>query len=357
MKKTKTKFLFFIVLLMFISTGVKSQEKNEFKPSGKVWGMVFGDIFYKAGGDTTGSFSGEYTKTEVYKNAFDFRRIYFGFNYDISERFTSEFVAAFEGTDYLPNGKRSLYIKIANIKWKDIYPNATMVLGQLSTITYCYTSEKLYGYRSLEKTVLDMKGLAPSFDFGLALLGKFDSDGNYGYNLMIGNGKGASLENNKFKKYYAGVYGYFWDKKILADLYSDYEDINSTQDRTTFKSFVGFQIPEFRIGFEIFNQLYRRYYSNGTNKSTFGFSAFAIGTIIKDKLNILGRFDYIDPDINHSNYGFRENFLLLGADFVFDKNVHFMPNLWLNMYSDKSPANIERKTDIVPRITFYYSYK
>lgn len=357
MRNSTSTFLFFIVFLMFISGEVISQEKNEFKPSGKVWGMVFGDIYYKAGGDTTGSFICEYTKTEVYKNAFDFRRIYLGFNYDISERFSTEFIAAFDGTDYLPNSKRSLYIKIANIKWKDIYPNATMVLGQISTPTYSYTSEKIYGYRSVEKTVLDMKGLAPSYDFGLAILGKFDSDGNYGYNLMIGNGKGASLENNKFKKYYAGVYGYFLQKKILTDIYSDYEDVTSTQDKTTLKSFIGFQIPEFRVGFEIYNQLYRRYYPDGTNKSTFGFSAFAVGTIIPDKIYAFGRFDYVDPDINHSDLGFKENFILVGADFVFDKNVHFMPNLWVNMYSDKSSTNSERKADIVPRITFYYLYK
>jgi len=358
MKKSRTTFFYFIFLLMIISGSALSQEQKEgFKPFGKVWGMVFGDIFYKAAGDTTGSFVGEYTKTDVYKNAFDFRRIYLGFNYEISEKFSSEFIAAFDGTDYLPNGKRSLYVKIANIKWKDIYPNATLVLGQLSTPTYSYTSEKLYGYRWLEKTILDMKGIASSHDFGLAVLGKFDQEGKYGYNLMIGNGRGALVENNKFKKYYAGLYGYFWDKKILADVYSDYEDINSNQNKTTLKSFIGFQNNEVRIGFEIFNQLCRRFYSDGSNKSTFGFSIFSVVTLIENKIYAFGRFDYIDPDLNHSDLGYKENFLIVGANFVFDKNIHFMPNLWVNMYKDKSAANVERKADIVPRLTFYYLYK
>src|SRR4051812_30340267 len=115
---------------------------EEFKPAGKLWGYAFGDYAYKGHSDSVGSGAtlyskgrggaNQYTNMPPNTSMFQFRRIYFGYNYDISPRFSSEFVVAAEdnfnsglvnqGTgDILSNGKFAPYVKIANIKWKNLW--------------------------------------------------------------------------------------------------------------------------------------------------------------------------------------------------------------------------------------------
>ncbi len=150
------KLLITLILTLLITAGAYSQEKKkEFTPSVKVWGMAFMDYYYKVNGDTTGSSTMEYSKTPKDKQAFAFRRVYLGLDYSISERFAAEFVAEFGGKDLLPgtsvnssgagysnspDGKETFYIKIANLRWKNIFSNADLIVGQLSTPAFSLLS-------------------------------------------------------------------------------------------------------------------------------------------------------------------------------------------------------------------------
>ena len=71
-------------------------------------------------------------------------------------------------------------------------------------------------------------------DLGVALRGKFDAEGNYGYGFMIGNGSGTAAEKNKFKKYY-GVLNAKPAKGFIVEAYADYEPADFDSDRTTLK--------------------------------------------------------------------------------------------------------------------------
>ncbi len=70
---------------------------------------------------------------------------------------------------------------------------------------------------------MDMRKIGGSNDVGISLQGKFNDKGDYGYNLMIGNGSGAKPEADKFKKFYGDVYLKFLDQKIILDLGADNE--------------------------------------------------------------------------------------------------------------------------------------
>ena len=373
------KIIITLVLVLLVTANVYSQEKKkEFTPSLKVWGQAYVDYFYKAGGDTTGYSTMEYARAPKDKQAFAFRRINLGLDYSISERFTTEFVAEFSGRDLLPgttlnssgvgysittDGKETFYIKIANIRWKNIFGYSDAVLGQMSTPAFSLLSEKVWGFRNVEKTIMDAHGNASSFDFGAGLFNKFDKDGNFGFNFMIANGRGAQLENNKFKKYYADAFGYFWDKKIVVNLYGDYDDRSSTLKTYTVKGFAALQLEKFRLGVETFQQTLEP--SSGTAVRPFGVSAFTSAYFFSDKnlkldINAFARYDYYDPDNNKSTYtgpadltGYKESFFTLGVDFQLDKQVHIIPNLWMNAYSGKEGAP-DRSSDIVPRITVSY---
>ena len=106
-----------------------------FKPMGKVWGYVFGDYAYvnhadqyassRANSNVTYENSTGATWPQNY-SAFDFRRIYLGYDYSFAPKFSSQLTLANE--EGKPNidqsSNRDFYIKYASIRWKGLYHNA-----------------------------------------------------------------------------------------------------------------------------------------------------------------------------------------------------------------------------------------
>ncbi len=413
----------------------------EFKPSGKLWGYAFGDYAYKGGTDEFNrGGSNQYTKVPVNSNEFQWRRIYLGYDYNISAKFSAEFLLAAEddwaaGTmgqssntantstgavslggygDVLTNNKFAPYVKLANVRWKNIFKGADLIVGQSATPTFAkngsgMAAEEVWGYRSIERTITDVRRTS-SYDMGVALQGKCGKDGNYGYVFMVGNGTGAKPEGDMFKWYYGDIWAKFMNKKLIVDLYQDYnknawgvyvKGNNGPRysDRNMTKLFVAYTVPKFTVGVEYFmntilgdvtvagkdgNTYYR------TTKAT-GLSVFAKGRIYKDKLGFFARYDNYDPtgnlsaiadNANTKTYAAstsqyepttKEQFITYGLDFTPHKNIHIMPNIWLNTYGSglsatgSNTAGTTYKSmnsnvvgasgsDVVYRLTFYYVY-
>lgn len=349
----------------------------EFKPSGKVWGYAFGDMYWKAAGDTARWASrAEYSGVPKDVYAFAIRRMYLGYDYNISPTFAT--YALLEGSDQIltARGERSVTIKALYLKWKNIYPHADLLIGQMSTLAFSFISEKVWNYRSVEKTLVDFRGIRSSSDLGVALNAVLDSAGNYGYNIMIGNGTGLRpedlTESGKHKIYSAEIYGYLLDRHLILDLYVDYQTGIIDRNTITLKGFAGYQTDAFTIGAELFTQSQMNTKLDGRTTSPFGFSVFARGNLIKDKLSAFARYDSFDPDSDYQdgdiiqsyipalmNRHYEESFFLAGLDFTPHKNVHIMPNIWINTYSPKADSEllVARDADIVPRITTYFVFR
>ena len=372
------KILLGIVIVFTFSSVVKAQAPEEtFKPTGKVWGYGFTDFYVKAGGDTaTWASRAEYSGVPENVYAFAMRRLYLGYDYNISPRFST--AALLEGGDgfLTARGDRTVTIKALNLRWKGIYEGADLLIGQMSTLTFSYISEKIWGYRSIEKTVADQRGIRSSSDLGVALLGTFDSLGTFGYNLMVGNGSGTRPEEltdaGKHKIYYGELYAYLFDRKIVLDLYGDYQ--TGINDRNVFmiKGFAAYQTDAFTVGAEVFSMTQNNVKSDGADASPLGISVFARSVVVKDKLSAFARYDSFNPDQNYRDQDallsynpsvmsrhYDEQFFVAGLDFSPHKNVHIMPNIWINSYSPKAENEIlvERKADVVPRVTFYFIYR
>ena len=319
-------------------------------------GYVFGDYFYKEGGDTVAIGNGLYSDYSKNFNDFEFRRIILGYDYNISENFETRLSLESGGTELTSNSKRTVFIKTARLVWKNIFKKYNIDIGIIKPPTFGFIAEKFWGYRSIEKTILDFQG-SHSRDLGISLRGSFDDNKDYGYTLMIGNGKGNKLENNKYKKFYGHLFSYFLDKSIVLVAYSDYEKVSPEMSKTTVKGFLGYQADKITASVESYQQLQKNFIGDSADFKSFGVSVFARGIIIEDRLNAFGRFDYYDPDIENLTSGFKQNFFTVGLDIIPHKNVHIMPNVWIKSYIDKSISNTDIKTDIVPRITFWYIYK
>ena len=367
---------------------------STFKPSGKVWGLAFGDYFYKAHSDIANrGGANQYTNIEQGRNAFQFRRVLLGYTYNITERFTAEVVIAGEDNlvnnegvttgDLLANNKIGFFIRMANLRWKNIWKNTDLIIGQQSSPAFSQTSEVFWGYRAVERTLIDIRR-TPSFDLGVALQGRFDEDKNFGYHIMVSNGTGSRPETDRFKNFSGDVYAKFLDKRLMIDFYADYQRLNWTPEfhhaRNMQKLFVGYTTPKLTLGVEAFLNHGKNdvvgHMANDTDTisaNAFGISAFARGPIIKGKLGFFARMDHFNPDDNYNDTNYirdegltsaydpnnKEQLLIAGLDFTPAKNIHFMPNVWYNRYiSQRSElqGRARKDHDLVYRVTFAFDF-
>ena len=353
--------------------------------SGKLWGYMFGDFYYKGNVDSLNRGGGnQYTGVLKTRSAFQIRRLYLGYNYNITKKFAAEVLLEAAPGEVLTDSKLAFYIKLANLRVKDLWKGTDLIIGQVGTPGFTMSSEPIWGYRSVEKTIIDFRG-TPSYDFGAALEGKFDpGTGNFGYDAMVGNGTGAKPESDNYKWLYGDIWGKFFDKKLYVNFYVDYNGSapisGMKQSRNMIKAFVAYNVPKFTLGIEA----YRNTLKNGNQATEIttgnvdfltvqakGISIFTHGTIVKDKLNFFARYDAFNPDnkINNSIYnkyiqaisGYtdpstKEQFITAGLDYTPIKNVHFMPNIWTNTYINQGFTPKYTGTDFVYRLTCYFVF-
>ena len=424
MKRNLSK-VFFAIIITLLSLNMTSQAQylwnsdSAFKAgaanSGRIWGYVFGDYYAKAHSDSANrGGSNQYSGIPTNRTAFQFRRIYLGYDYNITNKFSAELLLAAEDNfptgnptsnvavagntpqsgagDLTGDGKLTFYIKLANIRWKNIWKGTDLVIGQVATPAFPLLSEKIWAYRSIERTISDIRR-TPSYDLGATLQGKFDAKGNYGYDLMVGNGSSAKPEADNFKWFYGDVWAMFMDKKLIVDLYGDYERLNWVpgyhHSRQMIKGYIAYNTPGLTVGVEGYvNNLKRDNFgtykvppAGGPAVDTMdavakGISFYVHGNIIPSKLRFFARYDMFNPTnkvdnttfskltANTGNYNdpyTKENFITAGLDFTPAKNVHFMPNIWYNAYKGQSAAAIDGSKlksdyDMVYRMTFYFVF-
>lgn len=366
----------FAVLLVFCSVSY-SQTDSTFKPSGKIVAQFFMDYFYKVHQGENSYGTAQYTGVKKNFANFDVRRVFLGYNYDFSPSFTGEILLSYEG-NLDGSGNRGFLLKVADIKWKNIYPNADLVVGLQFTPTFVPLTEKIWGYRSIEKSLSDKNRISPPTDVGIGIQASFDDEKNYGYNLLYANGAGTKPETDKYKKIYGDLWGKFLDKKIIIDIYGDLNQLREIPQivYTTVKFFAAYQTPALTLGVEAFTQ----FQTNSVDVSTsslieyfddaklFGISAFIRGEIIENCLNFFARYDGFDPNQNFDPnlfyytagyYPAKEHFVTAGLDYTPHPSVHIMPNIWYNRYTNKLPkltGTLHSDYDLVPRVTFSFRY-
>ena len=408
--------------------------------TGRLWGYAFGDFAYKGHSDSLSrGGSNQYSGVPVNRTMFQFRRIYLGYDFNISKKFTAELLLAAEdnfppgtppvgsaaGTttsfsagnstgDLLSNQKMTFYIKNMNIRWKGIWKGTDLVVGEMSTPAFPAITERVWSYRSIERTIADIRR-TPSYDFGVALQGVFDpATKNYGYNVMVANGTSDKPDYTPYKWFYGDVYAYFFHKHIVVDAYADYQRLNWTptwhHSRQMLKGFVAWNSSAtdksmnpgsgYTIGVEGFlNNLKKDNIETLTaggadtlSTTPSGISFYVHGDIIPNKLRFFARFDMYNPNNkvntavstkyagNTSNYNdnsfhtvynnelatptvtytttgdqtYKQDFFTAGLDFKPTAHVHFMPNVWYNSYASQIASNKDH--DLVWRLTFFFSF-
>lgn len=416
MKRRIVLHCLFVAFLFLSFSSLKAQyllnSDSAFKAgaanSGRLWGYMFGDLYYKGHSDSLNrGGANQYTGVPKSRNAFQFRRIYLGYDYNITSKFAAELLLAAEDNfaagnppggavngDQTLNNKFTFYIKLANIRVKNIWKGTDLVIGQQATPAFPLLAEKIWSYRSIERTISDIRR-TPSYDFGAGLQGKFDAKGNFGYNFLVANGSSAKPESDLFKWFYADVFAMFADKKLVVDLYGDYERLAWNpllhRSRQMTKLFVAYTTPALTIGAEGFvnnlkDEIKATKIGGGTDllsNTPTGLSFYIHGNLVPNKLRFFARYDMFNPNskVDNNIYNgysqatgnyndnspsslypagvadqtYKQNFITAGLDFTPAKNVHFMPNIWYNHYNTQLPA-ANGDYDIVYRATFYFTF-
>jgi hypothetical protein len=341
---------------------------------GKFSGYMFGDYYYnimRDNGTLSNSASSSAAPGATAMQAFQLRRIYFAYDNAISDDFSTRFrleadqvQETVDGTKSTVSGSKiGVFVKDAYLKWKNVFSGSDLIFGIQPPPAY-EVSESAWGYRCLEKTIMDLRGIVSSRDLGISLKGKLTEDGKVDYWLMIGNNSGNSPESDKYKRYYAHVQ-LKPDDNFQITLYADYKDaakIAAGENSTlTTALFAGYSVPfMYNVGIEAYlnSQSNGFVQSNGSyaTRNGIGISVFGSYALIPE-LTAVGRYDYFDPNSSSdaNAKGDVRNYLMAGLSWKVDKNVSIIPNVLYETY--EAPANHgEPDPSITARVTFYYIF-
>ena len=371
-RKQPLKWIAFLFLLLFVYNSAVAQDakKEDFKPSGKIWGYMFGDVFYKAGGDTLLFGKSEYAGNEKNAIGAKLRRVYFGYDYNISPKWSTRFLLETTASTTTPGGNFGVVVKLGYLQYKNVFkfiPNSKLSVGLIPTPVFAFP-EKSRGYRSVEKEALDLRGLGNSVDQGASFEGNFDKKGTSGFTVMIGNGSGNKPTVGKYLEYYLSVHKKFFKNRLNLEVMLDHKKIDKELNKTLLRGFVSYEVPKFRVGIEISPNFIDEKVIVGTQKVEAHTQPLLTSFFASPKLHknvwMFLRYDYLNPDLNYNKdykyantaQNYDENLFIAGLQIIIHEKVNIMPNLYINTYNKKKDAVVDRKADFVLRTTVYFIF-
>ncbi|HTA81347.1 MAG TPA: hypothetical protein VK783_00305 [Bacteroidia bacterium] len=421
----KIKRILGVVIVIIIGLNSVSAQFNDFlnypltvsphesadSTRGHVWGYMFGSYYTKVHADSFKTQTTQYARLPVGSNAFSMERVYVGYDYFFNKNFSAHIVLAHEETNdanialATTNYKFTsiFFLKFANMEWKNIFKGSTLSAGLLATPSFDITEDPFWGYRSFDRSIMEMKGITNANDFGVNLGGKIWSKKDdvgienacIGYNIMVGNSTGSVPDNSGitsaytvWKKYYGDIYVKLLNDKLVLDFFMDghtlqWHNTDSALDHAytiTQRIFLGYKTKSFNISAEYFQQTqYNQMYVPSAaivpgsaipvggdtlqNNIQSGFSIMGAAVLMRDKtsgvpmLSIIARYDMFNPCVNFSattTYqpvsvnsqssapynSIKESYYVIGFDYQPIKQIHFMPNLWYDGITNRTNPDV-----------------
>ena len=349
-KKVKTSVIGAAGLLLGCLLGTTglargSDEVPDWVKRLKISGVVFGDAY---------GFVASHDAAIEGENGFWFRRIYLTFDTAVADDI--DFRLRFEGNspgDFSSDDEIDPFVKDAYLRWK--FNHKELVLGLSPTPTW-EAIQKFWGYRSVEKTPLDLQRLGSSRDTGIALKGRFNENGRFRYHVMFGNGSGTRGETNEGKKGMA-AFSFHPSDRWFVELYADTENRPGETDRRTYQAFLGHKGERYRCG-----ALYGRQHREtgpGTDLDLDIVSVFGVFEL-KEKINLLARIDRMfDPNPDGAKIDYipfdptaRSTLAVVGVDFAVRARFSLIPNIEAVFY-DAPGGGPDPDDDLIARFTVF----
>ena len=356
---------------------------------GKFSGHVFADYYYNITRDASfnpnqtapanAAISGSAPGNKTMQ-AFQIRRVFFTYDYDISEQFSSRFRLEADQSANASNGKIGVAVKDAYLKWKNIFSGSDLIFGIQPPPAFD-VSEALWGYRSVEKTIMDLRGIVSSRDQGISLRGKLTDDGMFNYCVMIANNSSNAPETDKYKRYYTQIYikpianlqtTIYYDYKAQSEIAHAYQTGRQLNNAvSTFALFAGYSQPsQYTFGIEGFfsitsNGLKDTVAKSYSSKNSLGLSVFGSYYILPELAAIV-RYDRYSPSMEEkgtdpvfvgtaASNNVNRDYIIVGVAYKVDKNVSIIPNILYEMY-DPPKGTKSPDASMTARFTLYYVF-
>ena len=223
-------------------------------------------------------------------------------------------------------------------------------------------SEAVWGYRSVDKTQLDLRNILASKDIGVSLKGKFDDEGMFNYGIQYGNASGTKPESDNNKRI-SGVFQVKPMKNVQLSGYFEQNSFATDTAMTNFAFFAGYSEKDnFSIGAEFFMSSTAKTFKKegetdlqSLNKN--GFSIFGNYCFLPN-FAVLLRYDMFDPNTDSDVKGDSRNYIVAGVDWKIDKRCSIIPNIQYETYEKVTVNNVDKTFDssLNARITFMYNY-
>jgi hypothetical protein len=306
-----------------------AQEQNQVKVSG----LFYMDYEYIASSRDS---------SKEGSHGFRYRRLYLTTDYEISDRFSGR--ARLEAqTSRITSGKPFVFVKDLWLKWKGALGNGHDLIFGVQSAPSFSISEKAWGYRSLARTIMDRNAIVISRDFGVQLKGKFSKDGPLGYGVMFANNSGVLGETDKSKRVY-GQLSWAPTKKVKMTGGVDYA-AGEIRNALNTNAFTSYDAGVVRIGAEGYYRVID-IKDVETNDKVFGISVWAVAKA-GENFELIGRLDRVERDRVEGDL--EETFVLVGVAFIPEKNVRFIPNIWVSNFSRSDPT-------VLPRLTIHADF-
>jgi hypothetical protein len=356
MKKNTTLAILFTFLFPIFLTA--QELKDEFKPSGKIVTQVFGDYYYVLKADT-GVLSIPKTvlnkKTDA--NGFRFRRANLGYEYNFAQNFSSLIrIEADENSLTTGDEKTAIYLKDAFVKWS-FTKKTDLYIGLQSTFSF-EESEKTWGHRFIEKTIMDLRGAVSSRDFGVSIRGKINDKGSLFYNFMYANNSSLRPEKDKYKRLYANI-GIRPIDAFCITAYGDYnfkEKINGIiKNELIGGLFFGLKKDKFSAGIESFLKITQNSFITSQDTAdlyTPGLSVFGTYKFAK-KWGSFARVDIWDNNIDVTRDA--RNYATAGITWAPINGFILSPNFQIETYERTITRTLN--PSIWARLTFQWILK
>lgn len=308
-------------------------------------GHMFGD-YYWVGANHRDDIEGQ--------NAFQFRQIYLTMDFDLNEQWSARLRHEMSSPGNFSAAENlSPNLEDAYVKWAT--PSHEMTLGLTETPTWG-SVEPVWGYRAVEKTLLDLHGIGSARDIGVTLKGRMGT--KLRYHMMLANGNAARSETDTGKKIFASL-AFTPHETLLIEAYGDFDDRPGMHDRYTVQGFVAYISTHGRLGLQFVHQLRKN--PDAANVTMNGVSLF--GSLpLKRNVNGFLRLDRLfTPNPNGATISYlpfdphaKSTLLLGGVEFKVHEQVSLLPNIEAIFYDAGTTTRPD--TDIIPRISFHFTF-
>lgn len=342
-----------IILLctVFLCLSLQSLAQVSVGEKGSISGKVYADYYWMAQNNNS-DIEG--------KNGFWIRRIYLTYEREFSDAFSSRLRLEMNSAgDFESDPEMIPNVKDAYLKWQN---ERHQILAGISSAPTWGLVEDVWGYRSVEKSPLDLYDFGSSRDFGLSFKGELDQAGKLNYHFFFGNGNSNKPDINSGKKLMLSL-GYEITDHIIIEGYVDYNntgDDPTDEDSYTAQAFGAYQSDNFTLGALYAYQ--KRETSLASDLHLDLISVFA-NARLNENVNGYFRVDHMfDPYIGGSGNsyipfaeGVESTFIVGGIDITLEDQIHLMPNIEAIAYGENLLGE-RPDTDLIPRLTLFYKF-